>query len=180
MCLFDCKCNNWNRLGEHITNITQQINIHKTEKLRDKHTTKNINTGYPAQDPTANMYHNIYSRRFVGWISFTSVVYMFLEAFLFHVCCFMSVFQFSPSLCKVLHLQSNKHIQTQKTTKTRLSENIQKKKTNKHKYIISQPEPERYVFAVGSWAGYPVFLLLMFLSKLFCYISVVFCCSVFA
>ena len=30
-------------------------------------------------------------------------------------------------------------------------------------YIISQPEPERYSFAVGSWAGYPVFMLFVYL-----------------
>ena len=30
------------------------------------------------------------------------------------------------------------------------------KQTKKHKSIISQPEPERYLFAVGSRAGYPV------------------------
>ena len=36
------------------------------------------------------------------------------------------------------------------------------KQQKQHKYIISQPEPERYLFAVGSWDGYPVFLFLCF------------------
>ena len=39
--------------------------------------------------------------------------------------------------------------------------------TTQPKYIISQPEPEIYVFAVGSWAGYPVFQ--------FCCVSRSFC-----
>ena len=42
--------------------------------------------------------------------------------------------------------------------------------------MISQPEPERYLFAVGSRAGYLVFLFVHgFLSKLFCFMSVSFC-----
>ena len=48
--------------------------------------------------------------------------------------------------------------------------NITKKNTRrqkKHKYIISQPEPEKYLFAVGSWAGYPVFLFVLCFSRSF-------------
>ena len=38
----------------------------------------------------------------------------------------------------------------------------QQEEDKQQKYIISQPEPEIYLFAVGSRAGYPVFLLLFF------------------
>ena len=34
----------------------------------------------------------------------------------------------------------------------------QQEEDKQQKYIISQPEPEIYLFAVGSRAGYPVFL----------------------
>ena len=47
-----CSGKHLNRLGEHI-NKTER-NMNKTEKLREKHT--NINTGYPALDPTAIEY----------------------------------------------------------------------------------------------------------------------------
>ena len=43
-------------------------------------------------------------------------------------------------------------------------------KQNKDKYKtteISQPEPERYLFAVGSRARYPVFMLLLFVFEFF-------------
>ena len=40
---------------------------------------------------------------------------------------------------------------------------LERGKKKKQKNIISQPEPERYLFAVGSRAGYPVFpFVLMF------------------
>ena len=57
MCLFDCKCKNLNRLGENIKQKQHRQNIHNTEKLREKQHKTHINTGYPAQDPTANIYH---------------------------------------------------------------------------------------------------------------------------
>ena len=120
--------------------------------------------------------YDIHSRSFVGWISCRSVVYVFLKAFLFYLCVCFVLFMFSPSLFKLLHLQSNKtHVTTtQQQQQQRLGEN---RTTNRNikKCIVSQPEPERYLFAVGSWAGYPVFLLfLLFLlfSKLFYLISV--------
>ena len=73
-----------------------------------------------------------------------------------------------------LHLQSNKtHIQTDKTEQLK---GKQQKTLNK-KTEISQPEPERYLFAVGSRAGYPVFLFFMLffeLSVFVMFLSVVF------
>ena len=45
MCLFDCKCKNLNRLGEHIQHINE------AEKLREKHNNKHRHTGYPAHEP---------------------------------------------------------------------------------------------------------------------------------
>ena len=105
-------------------------------------------------------------------------VFMLL-LFLFYRCCFMVVLCFlcmcSPSLFKLVHLQSNTQIQKQNNKQQILDENIiWKRKTKKQKYIISQPEPERYLFAVGSWAGYRVFLVVFF-SKLFCFVYVFVC-----
>ena len=94
---------------------------------------------------------------------------------------------FSPSLFKLLHVQSKTYIyiyihtymkQTKqtiiKTEKHKHTRNITKK--NKK---ISQPEPERYLFAVRSRAGYPVFLcLLCFSLSCFVCVYVYFCCFV--
>ena len=87
MCLFDCKCKSFKRLGENIKMKNRKK--HKQNRTtRRKHKTKHINTGYPAHEPPRE---------------------------------------------------------------------------------ISQPEPERYLFAVGSWAGYPVFLLcFMFFFEFLC------------
>ena len=77
---------------------------------------------------------------------------------------------------KLLHLQStNTHINTLKQThKTNSKNNRTTEKTE-----ISQPEPERYLFAVGSRAGYTVFLLFMiffeFLCCCFCFCLFVLC-----
>ena len=49
---------------------------------------------------------------------------------------------------------NRKHTHTNITTHKQLRE--KQKQQKQQKYIISQPEPERYLFAVGSWAGYPV------------------------
>ena len=70
----------------------------------------------------------------------------------------------------------NKHIYTQ-NKQNKLGEIIGTKKQSKHKHIISQPEPEIYLFAVGSCAGYPGFrcLLMFFFSKLFCFMYALMC-----
>ena len=87
---------------------------------------------------------------------------------------------FSHSVFKLLHLQSKNNIQKQKEQQKELREKHTKRKTLKRKqqkYIISQPEPERYLFLVGSRAGYPVFLFVLFFSRSF---SVSFlCCFMF-
>ena len=80
----------------------------------------------------------------------------------------------SHILVKLLHSQSKTtHINTL-NNKQQLGDNINTNINKKHKYMISQPEPEKYLFAVGSWAGYPVFLCCyVFFSKLFCFMYVV-------
>ena len=83
-----------------------------------------------------------------------------LEAFLFYLCLFGCCF-----LCfRLVYLSfaftiETTHIKTNNKNIKKLREN-HKTQTTKQNYIISQPEPERCLFAVGSWAGYPVFLLL--------------------
>ena len=108
MCLLDCKCKSLNRLGENRTK--QKTNKNKTEKASRKTFKQNRNTGYPAQDPTANIYH-IFIRggSWAGYPICCCCFMLFIEAFLFDLCCLWFV-MFSPSLFKLLHLQSNKHI----------------------------------------------------------------------
>ena len=86
---------------------------------------------------------------------------------------FLYVFLFSLSLFKLLHLQSTTtHIQhTTNRTTLRKTEN-KTLKTQNTTTEISQPEPEIYLFAVGSRAGYPVFMLFSFF--LFLYVLFVF------
>ena len=100
-----------------------------------------------------------------SWAGYPVVLFCFmfsLEVFLFHVCCvYVCLFVlFSLCLCFRLVLLSfciynrTTHIKQNKQKQTRRSHKQQTQKT--HKYIISQPEPEKYSFAVGSWAGFYV------------------------
>ena len=110
----------------------------------------------------------------------------FFEFSCFSYVCYVFICVVFDCKCKSLKKTRRKH-NKQKETKT-TTEQLEEKHTNKqHKYMISlprtsanilcepskdtesieisQPEPERYLFAVGSRAGYPVFRF--FLS--FCY-----------
>ena len=147
-------------------------NIKKQKQTKKHNSKKNIehrNIGYPALDPTANKYISG-----SGWEIYVCSVcclccYVFLRVvFLLFVCFYMCLFD-----CKCKSLQ-------------RLGENIKKRKqkqttlrkTFKKKTEISQPEPERYLFAVGSRAGYPVFMfVVLFLEFVcFCLWFFLFCC----
>ena len=122
MCVFvDCKCKSLDRLGENINKKTERNITNTTEKLREENIlNKKRNTGYPAHVPP---------RRNIWYIYIYIYIYIFAEVrgldilyFCFVVLfsklfCFVNVsfwlcFMFSPSLFKLLHLQSNKHIQT--------------------------------------------------------------------
>ena len=82
---------------------------------------------------------------------------VFLEVVVVYVCSCLLLFMCLLSSFKLLHLQS-KHIQQTCNKQKRLRETH----TIKLKYIIFQPEPARYLFVVGSWAGHPVFLDVVF------------------
>ena len=114
----------------------------------------------------------------MGWISCISVLFVMFFSQLFCVIYVVLCFclMFSPRLFKLLHLQSNKHIQKQTI------QNFEKNNIKQQKYIISQPEPERYLFAVGSRAGYTVFLLFfyVFLEAFPFYLCFCFCCFCFS
>ena len=80
LCFFDCKCKSLNRLGENIKQ--QQTN---SEKLREHQ--KNIDTGSPAQDPTANKY--IRFRLGNNVFSCFNVLYIYIYIY-FLLMCFLS------------------------------------------------------------------------------------------
>ena len=94
---------------------TEQTTFKQT--LR-KQQNKNRNTEYPAHEPP-RIICAIYSRRFVGWISYIYVFCFKCFSLSFSVCfMFISCLMFSPSLFKLLHLQStNTHITTEATHK---------------------------------------------------------------
>ena len=86
MCLFDCKCKNLNRLGENIK--TKHKETVKQQKSFENNN-KNINTGYPALDPTANKYLSG-----SGWeIMILCLFYVFLEAVYVFVLCLYVFFR---------------------------------------------------------------------------------------
>ena len=132
-----------------------------TEKLRDKTTykqhnkTHNRNTGYPAHEPPRiNIWYLFAVGSWAGYPVFLLLCFLFSKPFWLFLCfvCFRLV---DLSFCiynRKTHI--NTYINITKTRQTH------KHKQNKHKYMISQPEPERYLFAVRFWAGYPGFLLL--------------------
>ena len=98
---------------------------------------------------------------------------LFFSKLFMIIFCFFFSFTFSPSLFKFLHLQSTNNTYTNKTNRKSFEKNIKKqhKQQKTQTIIISQPESERYLFAVGSRAGYPVFQFLLCFSLSF---SVVF------
>ena len=118
----DCKCKSLKRLGEHIHKTERNI-TNNLKRLKEKHKNKQKYRISSPRPPRINRINH--SRRFVGWKSCISVCFMFFFEFL---CCFyvsfcfflfLSVsfclcFLFSPSLFKLLHLQSKnicKHIE---------------------------------------------------------------------
>ena len=141
---------------------------------------KNINTGYPAHEPLRITIWYIFAEvRGLDILYFCVSCCFFSRSFYVLLLLFVMLFcMFSPSLFKLLHLQSKKsHIKTFEYKKKTLKASRKTwKQKRKQKYIISQPEPERYLFAVGSRAGYPVLLLfyVVFFSKLCCFIFVFF------
>ena len=151
----------------------KQKNRNKTEQLEEKH--KNNNTGYRPRT-SANKSHKIFAEvRGLDILYFC--FYVFLLVVLFCLCflclflCFRLVFL---SCC--IYNQKNTYKSTKKK-QNNSKENIKTKRTS-----ISQPEPERYFFAVGSRAGYPVFMCFVFFLRvfLFLFLFVVCFCYIFA
>ena len=151
VCFVDCKCKRLNRLGENIKNKTLTTTLTRTNRKasRKKHKTE-IQDIQPTNLREYISY--IYSWRFVGWISCMSVlfVYVFLEACLFYCCLCLCVILFSPSLFKLLHLQSNKtHMISflQKTTHKKLREK------HKHRNNRNTLFPSRNLRDICSLSG---------------------------
>ena len=82
---------------------------------------KHRNTGYPALDPTANKYLSG-----SGWEIYVFFLFVCLFFFEFYV-----FFLFSPSLFKLLHLQSKNHIYKQ-TNKHKNSKKNNKQRKNRN------------------------------------------------
>ena len=168
--MFDCKCKNLKKTRRRHKTNKHKDTYKQTEQLEEKHK-KNRNTGYPAHEPPRINRTN-YSRRFVGWIYCISVFSVFFSLsfsvvlcfFMFCCLCFRLVFLsfciYNRTITYTNIKQKQKHSKKNRTTE-------QTKKTE-----ISQPEPERYLFVVGSRAGYPVFMC-------FCFFEFSFVCCLF-
>ena len=77
---------------------------------------------------------------------------------------------FSPSLFKLLHLQSNKHVYKHNTKQKNSKENI--KQTGKNNIHLPARPLEIFIFRGGSWAGNHVFQFLfkMFFFECLCFL----------
>ena len=78
MCFFDCKCKSLKILGENIQQTEQ--NIQKQEQL-EENMNKNINTGYPAHEPTANKYLSGSDCEIYVFFLYMIFLYSFLNCF---------------------------------------------------------------------------------------------------
>ena len=114
-CCFDCKYKSLTKTRRKQTNTERNRNT--TEKLREKHKqATEIQDIQPSTRPRINISQ--------GWIYCISVFlnFIFLEAFLlfsfYNVYFCFFCFMCSPSLFKILHLQSNKHISYNNRTNT--------------------------------------------------------------
>ena len=130
---------------KHKQNRKKQNNKHKNSKENTK--TRKYRISSPRT--SANKSHKLFSqtlrdiyfsRRFVGWKSCISVsFYVFLRVFMFLLFFFLFLFlyMFSPSLFKLLHLQStNTHINHIKQTE-------QLEGTHKTKHKTKQKSPSQ-------------------------------------
>ena len=89
--------------------IYKHKNKHKNSKEHiTKHKTKQKKQ---QKSPSQTLRYIYFSRRFVGWKSRISVVYVLsLSLYALLSVSFCCCFMFSPSLFKLLHLQSKQHI----------------------------------------------------------------------
>ena len=157
MCLFDCKCKSLNRQGENINKKT----LESFEKNR--------NTGYPAQDPTANKYlsSSAWEIMYVCCLCFCCFRLVFVCCL---VCCYTCLFD-----CKC---KSLKRLGENKQEVKSFEKNMYLQKRKNRNTLYPAHEPPRiniiYLFAVGSWAGYPVFLFVLCFLEVFMFVCVVY------
>ena len=162
-----------NRLGENIKHIKQDNELKQTSFEKQTRTTLQK---YRISSPRTTI---IYLFAEVRWLDilYFCCLNVIIEAVLFCLCLFLCVVCFRLvylSFCIYNRTNTYKHIQTNKQTTTRR----QQQKHNKHRNtLFPQPERERYLFAVGSWAGYTVclFRFCCFVSKPFSVIYVFVC-----
>ena len=130
VCLSFCIYNRTKHIYKQNNNITTRRNT-----LTNTYKTKQHK--YPSQ-ALRDIY---FSRRFVGWKSCISVFLLFFEfVCLFSLFSFV-VFVFSPSLFKLLHLQS-KNTYNNRTNINKLEGKHKTNRTNNiNKTNISQPDP---------------------------------------
>ena len=147
MCCFDCKCESLNWLGENINKQKETNQKQKSFKKNKKQQKYRISSPRTTQNISAEV-------RGLDILYFCSVCFMFFSKLFWLLFCF-----FLFCLCFRLVYLSFCIYNRNNTYKNRT--NIKSFEKNK-KNIISQPEPERYLFAVGSRAGYPVFLFCFF------------------
>ena len=144
------------------------MNIRKT--LKRKKEKKHNKKRKKQKSPSQTLRDMFFSQRFVGWKLCISVFccssscYVFVYVSFCFVC-FRLVFL---SFCIYNRKNTHKIINTKKKKKRKTQRKTYKKKENKNeKTKISQSDPQRYLFAVGSRAGYPVFMLLLFVFEFF-------------
>ena len=129
----------------------------KTIKKKQKsfETKNEKNTGYPAHEsPQINISHIFAEVRGLDILHFC-LFYVCSRSVLFYVLLFSVLFMCSPSLCKLLHLQSKKHMSNhvlkkekeKKNNKKRMKMNFEKKEQHlkKEEKKKSQLEPEKYL-----------------------------------
>ena len=128
---------------------TKQLEEQQKQQTKQKYPSRNL--------------RDIYSQAGRG----LDILYFYLFMFFLRVCLcfFMCVFYVFAQLFQVFAFTiETTHIKTKRKTM-----NNSKNNRNNRKNKISQPGPERYLFAVGSRAGYLVFLFIyVFLRVCFC------------
>ena len=158
LCLFDCKCNSLNRLGENIQTKTKKKNI-KTKSFE-----KNINTEIQGIQPRTQPRINIIStaNKYLsgsGWMSCIFVVFVFLKGVLLLFCVYYSLFR--------LYMQ-----QLKKTRQTK--ENLrEKQKTTKH---TARPAGTWKIYIRGRVVGWRMSCIFVFVVSLMLFVVFLFVC----
>ena len=159
MCFFDCKCKSLKRLGENIK--TTERNRKTTEQLEEQHKQQQYRISSPRT--SANNLCDLFAE-----VRGLEILYFccFLM-FFFEYLCFVYVSFFFKKCFRLVFLSfciyNRQNTYKNRTQHKNSKENITTNQTNINNRNLPARPLEIFIFRGGSWAGNPVFVVVVFL-----------------